>query len=103
MGQGVEKNATEGAQWLQKAAEQGFARAQYDLGYLYANGEGVEKNDGQAVVWYRKAAEQGFARAQYMLGFCRLGLPWFSIRQHCISSLGLCFGLPPDASRSCPQ
>ena len=30
------------------AAEQGYASAQNNLGYLYANGEGVPQNDIQA-------------------------------------------------------
>ena len=49
-------------------AEQGHAKAQYNLGVMYANGEGVPEDDGQAVFWYRKAAEQGDAKAQYNLG-----------------------------------
>ena len=53
-----------------KAAEQGLAKAQYDLGVCYGNGYGVEKNYSEAVKWYRKAAEQGLAKAQYDLGVC---------------------------------
>lgn len=49
-------------------AEQGDAQAQYNLGFMYANGEGVPKNAAQAVTWYRKAAEQGVAEAQLNLG-----------------------------------
>src|SRR5690606_38356514 len=45
-------------------AEQGVAKAQFNLGFMYANGEGVPKDASQAVTWYRKAAEQGDARAQ---------------------------------------
>ena len=50
-----------------KAAEQGDAKAQYNLGVCYANGDGVQKNLKQAVFWYRKAAEQGNAFAQEAL------------------------------------
>ena len=49
-------------------AEQGDARAQFNLGVMFANGQGVPKDEQQAVVWYRKAAEQGNARAQNNLG-----------------------------------
>ena len=52
-----------------KAAEQGDARAQFNLGLKYANGEGVPKDDREAVLWYRKAAEQGHAGAQLNIGF----------------------------------
>ena len=54
--------------WYRKAAEQGFADAQNNLGGMYANGEGVPEDDRQAVFWFRKAAEQEVARAQYNLG-----------------------------------
>ncbi len=49
-------------------AEQGDARAQYNLGLMYTNGLGVPQDDATAVSWYRKAAEQGFAEAQFNLG-----------------------------------
>ena len=52
-----------------KAAEQGDAEAQANLGFMYANGEGVPQDDVEAVKWYRKAADQGYAKAQHMLGF----------------------------------
>jgi TPR repeat protein len=54
--------------WNRKAAEQGDAHAQRDLGWMYANGSGVTQDYQQAVVWYRKAAEQGNADAQFDLG-----------------------------------
>ena len=49
-------------------AEQGDADAQWELGYMYAEGRGVEKNDKEAAKWFRKAAEQGDAVSQYELG-----------------------------------
>ena len=61
-------NPTEAAVWYRKAAEQGNARAQTDLGYRYHSGWGVERDDSEAVKWYRKAAEKGDARAQTNLG-----------------------------------
>ena len=51
-----------------KAAEQGDATAQYNLGLMYARGQGVVKSDKEAVKWFQKAAEQGHATAQYNLG-----------------------------------
>ena len=53
---------------IMKAAEQGDAEAQFNLGGLYADGDGVPQDDKQAVDWYRKAAEQGYADAQNNLG-----------------------------------
>ena len=52
------------------AAEQGFVRAQYNLGICYHDGKGVPRDEVEAVKWYRKAAEQGFAPAQINLGIC---------------------------------
>ena len=46
-----------------KAAEQGHAKAQTNLGWMYDNGEGVTKDAVKAVEWYQKAAEQGNADA----------------------------------------
>ena len=54
---------------LISAAEQGDARAQFNLGLMYDNGHGVPENDAEAVRWYRAAAEQGNAPAQFNLGF----------------------------------
>jgi len=58
---------TEGVKWYRKAAEQGYARAQNNLGNLYYNGEGVAKDEVEAVKWFRKAAEQGHADAKERL------------------------------------
>lgn len=49
-------------------AEQGGAKAQFNLGLMYRQGQGVPKDDAEAVKWYRKATEQGFAGAQTNLG-----------------------------------
>jgi TPR repeat protein len=54
--------------WYQKAADQGDAKAQSNLGVMYNFGEGVLKDYKQAVYWYQKAADQGYAGAQYDLG-----------------------------------
>ena len=51
-----------------KAAEQGYATAQCNLGYMYETGHGVPQDYSEAVRWYRKAAEQGYANAQFNLG-----------------------------------
>ena len=62
-GRGVPQDDGEAVQWFRKAAEQGLAKAQYNLGFMYAQGRGVPQDDGEAVQWYRKAAEQGDAHA----------------------------------------
>ena len=56
--------------WFQKAADQGNADAQINLGFCYQEGQGVPQNYDKAVKWYQKAADQGNAGAQNNLGFC---------------------------------
>ena len=46
-----------------KAAEQGLAGAQSNLGVCYSEGRGVPQDDKQAVFWFRKAAGQGDTEA----------------------------------------
>ena len=50
-----------------KAAEQGVAKAQYNLALCYAKGNGVAKDKAEAVKWFRKAAEQGHEKASEAL------------------------------------
>ncbi len=61
------------AQWYRKAAEQGYAEAQKQLGFMYQEGRGIAQDDEKAAQWYRKAAEQGQAEAQWGLGFEYIG------------------------------
>ena len=48
--------------------------AQYNLGFVYANGRGVAKDDVEAMKWYRKAAEQGNENAKSALRRLGVGL-----------------------------
>ncbi len=48
-------------------ADQGEARAQFNLGTLYDEGHGVPRDAAQAVTWYRRAADRGEPHAQYNL------------------------------------
>ena len=58
-GQGVTQDYSEAVKWFRKAAEQGYAAAQNNLGMCYKNGEGVTRDYSEAVKWYQKAAERG--------------------------------------------
>jgi TPR repeat protein len=49
-------------------ADQGEAKAQFLLGWMYYKGQGVPQDYTEAVKWYRLAAEQGNALAQNNLG-----------------------------------
>jgi TPR repeat protein len=57
------------AAWYRKAAEQGYAKAQFNLGEMYLRGQGVSKDYAEAINWIQKAADQGDARAEDALGF----------------------------------
>jgi TPR repeat protein len=55
-------------------AQQGDAKAQVFLAYLYETGQGVVQNYAKAAEWYSRAAQQGNAVAQTQLGnMYRLG------------------------------
>ena len=60
--------AAQYAATLQRAAEQGDAIAQYNLGVMYRNGQEVPKDYAIAAKWFHKAAEQGEPQAQRDLG-----------------------------------
>ncbi len=59
------RNYTEAIKWYRAAAGQGYAEAQYQMGYLHQHGpEIVSKDDKLAFDWYLKAARQGHVSAQ---------------------------------------
>ncbi len=60
--------AEEALKWFRKAAEQGYAPAEHNLGLMYDKGQGVPQDYQEALKWYRKAAEQGHAPGQFCLG-----------------------------------
>ncbi|MFI5362839.1 MAG: hypothetical protein ACHQ49_12775 [Elusimicrobiota bacterium] len=63
------KDPVQAIAWYRKSADQGYAPAQFHLGFAYAHGAAVTKNTGLALTWYLKAAQQGYAPAQLNLGF----------------------------------
>jgi uncharacterized protein len=67
-GQGVTQDDVEAARWFLKAAEHGYAKAEYYVGLTYSEGRGVTQDFAEAARWYRRAADQGYASAQYNLG-----------------------------------
>ena len=54
--------------WYWKAANQGDAESQLQLGICYVLGKGVPESSETAVEWFEKAAKQGNVEAQYRLG-----------------------------------
>jgi uncharacterized protein len=71
-GHGVAQDTGEAARWWHKAAEQGDADAQCELGGMYEAfhlpgmpndvGNFVAEDYAEAARWYRKAADQGMSK-----------------------------------------
>ncbi len=52
------QDRAEAVKWYRKAAEQGFAKAQSNLGFMYSKGHSVPRNDVQAYIWYTLSASR---------------------------------------------
>jgi len=61
-GLGISYDEEEALRLYQEAAEQGYAKAQYRVAFIFV----TKKEYSEAVVWLSKSAEQGFADAQYL-------------------------------------
>ena len=66
-GEGIPQDYDRALRLYCAAARRGHVMAQYQLGWMYANGRGVKHDDAQAAAWFRLAAAQGDAPAQRML------------------------------------
>ncbi len=64
------KEYEEGFMWLRKAADQGQAEAQFNMGYYLIQGIGIEKDEEAAIEWLLKSAESNYCSAQYYLYIC---------------------------------
>lgn len=62
------KSDVEAATWLFRAAENGHAQSQNELGVLFTLGIGVSQSDEIAYQCFLKAALQGIAASKYNLG-----------------------------------
>ncbi|MEP7062462.1 MAG: transglycosylase SLT domain-containing protein [Betaproteobacteria bacterium] len=72
-GEGLPKDPLRAFELYCKAAKEGDAEAQYDLGWMYFNGRGVDRNDALAAFFFRLAAEQGHVQAATLVA--RAGTP----------------------------
>ena len=61
-GHGVRQDYYKAKEWYKKSAEQGNAKAQFNLGILYEDGLGVRQNLSEAKEWYGKACDNGFQK-----------------------------------------
>jgi Sel1 repeat len=69
-------------------AQQGDAKSQLRLGWMYAQGKGVPHDDTEAVRWYRKSAEQRNAKAEYSLS--RMYREGRGVSQDYVAAVGWC-------------
>jgi hypothetical protein len=114
-GQGVPQDYAQAIMWYRRAAEQGDATAQHNLGVMYSHSEGVSQDYAQAIMWYRRAAKQGNAASQVNLGVMYdngLGVPqdyaqaaqWFRrAAEQGDASAQYNLGLMYDNGRGAPQ
>ena len=116
---GVAQDYKLAVEWFAKAAAQGHADAQNNLGICYKRGEGAAQDYKLAVEWYAKAAAHGLTIAQYNLGIChelgtgvaqnfKLAADWFgkaaaqgdaeapARRAACLARLSAAAGVGPD-------
>lgn len=67
VGEGVEVNLKEAANWFEKAANLNMPQAEYSLANLYEKGQGVKKDLQVARLWYQRAADQGNVKSMHNL------------------------------------
>ena len=66
--EGKEQDDKKAAEWMLKAANQGFLEAQVIVAAMYDRGIGMEMDVHKATAWYEKAAAQGHKPSLAILG-----------------------------------
>jgi hypothetical protein len=64
----LDRDDAQAVSWYRRAAEQGFAQAQFNLAQMLAAGRGARRDEVEAARLYRQAAELGHLEAQFNLG-----------------------------------
>lgn len=67
----LEKDENESYEWAKRAAEMGFTKAEYAVGYFTEMGIGCRRDPLEANVWYVRAADKGEPRAKQRLAIIR--------------------------------
>nr|WP_232417936.1 tetratricopeptide repeat protein [Methyloversatilis thermotolerans] len=67
-GSGEASDMAEAVRWLEKAAAQGHAQAQYELALAFKLGRGTLQDYPAAARWFARAARSGHVAAQYHMG-----------------------------------
>ena len=66
---GVQQDYAKALDYYMQAAEEDYAPAQAQLGYIYQNALGVSADYAQAMEWNNRAAMQGNAQGQAQIGY----------------------------------
>lgn len=66
-GEGVRKDPLKAVDLYCQAARRFDAEAQYNLGWMYANGRGIPRNDGHAAALFASASALGYSHAAQAL------------------------------------
>lgn len=66
--EGISKSDEKAADWMLKAAEQGYVDAEVFMAAMYDRGMGVKQSESEATKWYKKASKQGNEMAEAVLG-----------------------------------
>jgi len=69
----TQRNEADGLAWMRKAADQGYAPAQRQLGAFYEQGRGVPADRAEASKWYALAADKGDEAARNALARMKAG------------------------------
>ena len=69
IGAGVTKDYAEAVKWYRKAADQGDARGQSELGNCYASGQGVTEEKETGYMWYLLAEARGIDHARQVIEY----------------------------------
>jgi uncharacterized protein len=67
-GRGVPKNMEQSNIWVERAALQGLAKAQYALASIYLTGHTLD-DDRVALKWFQISTDQGYSQAQIHFGW----------------------------------
>ncbi len=67
-GKGVKKDGKKAFEYYERAAKQGIAPYQCELGFKYLNGTGVEQDSDKAMKYFKLATDQGFDYAMLIQG-----------------------------------
>jgi uncharacterized protein len=62
---GVPEDWSAAVQWYERAATQGYAEGQFNLGRAYQFGMMVPQSRQEAILWFDRAADQGHDQANY--------------------------------------